>query len=183
MHGFGDLKDIEMMKNLTALIESQDLIEEPELTEEEQERLNTIIVPRLKTNEYKAMGAAGNTPDKSLNKKKDPQLGVIDNNVSEDDIHMDGLGGMNLGNSIKKEMTRTEAFEENDVVDEAPMQDAKDIMSKNSLDDVRDKIGQMFGRSYQDMIKSMDIKYDVDGTKPVVIINEPKQYKNIKKGW
>lgn len=178
MYGFGNLKDMEMWKDFTAMTEAKELVDMKQLTDEQEAEMDKVVVPELEGDDYKASGSAGNTPDPSLDKEKDPQLGAAD---CDKDPQMDGLGG-SIGGSIRKELARTEAFEKNEVVDEESMETANDNMSDIVLEKVDDIFTEMFGKSYEEKAKEKD--YDLDTTKPQqVITGEPPQYRNIKKGW
>jgi hypothetical protein len=153
-----------------------------QLTDEQEVDADNVIVPTLDTDEYKASGSAGNTPVPELKNEKEPQLGAAEGDVDEDiEPQMDGIGGMSIGSSIRKEMARTEAFEGDETVDDASMETAKDRTSEAVMEKVDDIFTEMFGKSYQDKAKEKD--YDLDTTTPVVVIEEPRRYKNIKKGW
>ena len=177
MHGFGNLKDMDKWKDFTAMTEAKDLVDMKDLTDEQEAEMETVIVPELDDDNYKASGSAGNIPDPSLDKEKDVQLGAAE---CDDEPQMDGLGG-SIGGSIRKEMARTEAFEGDEVVDEEGMDTAKDRTSETVMEKVEDIFTEMFGKTYEEKAKEKD--YDLDTTKPVVVTEEPRQYKKIKKGW
>lgn len=182
MHGFGNLKDMDMWKDFTSLTEAEDLVDMKQLTDEQEAEANKVVVPTLDTDEYKASGSAGNTPAPELKNEKEAQLGAAED-VDDEEIEpqMDGIGGMSIGGSIRKEMARTEAFEGDETVDDESMETAKDRTSEAVMEKVDDIFTEMFGKSYQEKAKEKD--YDLDTTTPVVVIEEPRRYKNIKKGW
>lgn len=190
MHGFGNLKDMDKWKEFTALTEAKDLVDMKQLTDEQEAAADRVVVPTLDTDEYKASGSAGNkasgsagnTPVPELKNEKEPQLGAAED-VDDDEIEpqMDGIGGLNIGGSIRKEMARTEAFEGDETVDDESMETAKDRTTEAVMEKVDDIFTEMFGKSYQEKAKEKD--YDLDTTTPVVVMEEPRRYKNIKKGW
>lgn len=179
MNGFGLLNNIDAMKKVTTEVSEKDLVNMNPLSEAQEKELNKVTVVDIDTDEYKASGSAGNTPDPSLDKEKEAQLGAAEGD--DEDAQMDGLGGCNIGGGIRKEMARTESFEGDEVTDEEPMDEAKERTTENVMDKVKDIFEDMFGKTYQEKAKEKD--YDLDMTNPSVTIEEPPQMKRIKKGW
>lgn len=176
MKGFGMLNALGKWSKFTAVIEAKELVPMKDLTDEQDVEMEKVVVPTLDTDEYKASGSAGNLPDDKLDNKKDAQLGAAE---CDEDPQMDGLGS-GIGGSLSKAMSRTEAFEGNEVVDEEPMDAAKDRTTDTVIERVEDVFNEMFGKSYQDKAKEKD--YDLDATKPMVTTKEPAKFK-VKKGW
>lgn len=178
MQGFGMLKEMDKWARFTAITEAKDLVPMKDLTDEQDNEMKNVVVPMLDDDEYKASGSAGNLPNENANKEKKPQLGAAE---TDDKPQMDGIGGISsIGGSMSKAMSRTEAFEGDEVTDEDPMDDAKDRTTDTVIERVEDVFNEMFGKSYQNKAKEKD--YDFDATKPMVTTKEPAKFK-VKKGW
>jgi hypothetical protein len=178
MKGFGILNDIDKWVKFTAVTEAKELVPMKDLTDEQDTEMEKVVVPMLDDDEYKASGSAGNIPNESLDKEKKAQLGAAE---SDKEPQMDGLGiGGGISGSLGKAMSRTEAFEGDEVTDENPMDDARDRTTDTVIERVEDVFNDMFGKSYQDKAKEKD--YDFDATKPMVTTKEPAKFK-VKKGW
>lgn len=173
MQGFGFLNNIDVLKNITTIMENVDLVPSDDEAMEQQRKddLDNVQVPMLSDDKYEStksvapIGASGNRPKEDETEEPDAQLEL-------------GMGGLNLG--MKKEMARTEAF--NGTTDEDPMEDAQEAGQKNAMEKVEDLFHTMYGKTYEQKSKEKDPKFYHDFTKPNVVLDNTSMFK-VKKGW
>jgi len=169
MHGFGYFARIDELRDAgKKLMESEMIPSEDEYTDEQQAELDNVSVIKLGDENFKPSGSAGNSVDDN-EESTEPQL-----------------GGMGLGSTLDlgKEMSRTEAFQGGESVDEESCNFAQEFADGNKHEKVtpQDRVGEMFGEMFgknygsnekhiHDMSKPQtDVEIDVDGLK-------------VKKGW
>lgn len=175
MKGFGYFNQFEGLKDLADKTAQLPEIQVNPLTADQEEDIDNVSVPTLDRDEYKpsankAMGSAGNTVD-GVDQDADPQLGCAK-----------GIADSSIGLSKGMSMAQTESFDRGEVVDEDPVDTAKERTEDNVIEKTRDMFEEMFGKSYAQKSKEKD--YDLDFTKPnVVISDEPVSTRKIKKGW
>lgn len=168
MHGFGFFSRIDELKEKGKELEKSNMVEpDNQLTEEQENELNNVAVIKLDDGDYKASGSAGNKPT-----------------IDEEGVEPQ-LGGMGLGTTcgIKKELTRTEAFQGAEIVDDESCDAANEIADSNKVEKIGPsvKVDEMFGEMFGKNFKAEDNSHD--SSKPHVDIDIDVDGFKVKKGW
>lgn len=175
MHGFGSLKDLDSLIKIVSEPTEKPLVEST-YTKTEQNKLDNLYIPMLENDEFvpvkkdekkveevkKAVGAAGNTEE---DKEEEPILGGM------------GMGG--LGGGIKKEMSRMEAFNDDEATDEDPMKTEKERTQATASEKVKSFFNDIFDNNFG---KAKNKDYDLDNTK-IKNYSSTTPIKKIPKGW